>query len=52
VIVRTLGIQNSVQWRKNFKKLSNLNLHSTPERYYKGKGWKGWADFLGTSRYL
>jgi superfamily II DNA or RNA helicase len=41
-------IKSSVEWRI-FVKSDNMpnNIPTNPDREYKNKGWKGWADFLG-----
>jgi superfamily II DNA or RNA helicase len=41
-------IKSSVEWR-TFVKSDNMpdNIPTNPDREYKNKGWKGWADFLG-----
>jgi len=44
----SLGLQNEKEWRL-WKKRNKVpsNFPKAPEAFYKNKGWKGWADFLG-----
>jgi hypothetical protein len=47
--VRKLKLKHRVEWfkyRKSGKKPKNIP--SGPDITYKGKGWNGWGDFLGT----
>ena len=46
---KSSGIKSSQEWKKYFK-LGKISAHipSTPSKIYKGNGWKGWGDFLGT----
>ena len=37
-----------IEYRKSDKR--PLDIPSMPERVYKGKGWRGYGDFLGTGR--
>ena len=46
--VRGLNLKNRSEWRVYFKTNKPNNLPSTPESYYKNKGWKGYKDWLGT----
>ena len=46
-IVQELGIRNSREWFRLKNKPPGLP--GNPAFYYKGKGWRGWGDFLGTS---
>jgi hypothetical protein len=51
--VRELKIVNSVGWvkyLKNGKKPNNIP--TSPNKYYKNKGWVTWKDFLGNNKYL
>ena len=46
---RSLKLRNLQEWREycvSGKKPRNI--HSVPKRSFKGKGWKGYKDFLGT----
>ncbi len=47
-IIRPFKIRSSVSWRE-FVKSDQMpqNVPANPDREYKNKGWKGWADFLG-----
>ncbi len=46
--VRSLGIKNWESWREYSKSGQKPHdIPSVPNRTYKGKGWKGWGDFLG-----
>ena len=47
--VRTLGLKNYREWTeycRSGKKPEDIP--SSPYQFYKGKGWKGLGDFLGT----
>ena len=45
----SLGLSNYKEWRKWCKNgMKPLNIPSQPNKTYKDKGWKSWADFLGT----
>ena len=49
--VRKLGLKSQCDWYKyckSGKKPENIPSH--PEKTYKGKGWNGWGDWLGTGR--
>lgn len=47
--VRALKLKNENEWRKYLKSGQKPSrLPSAPHYKYKGKGWKGWGDFLGT----
>lgn len=48
-IVHALGLKNTKQWRE-YKNSSefDLSLPRNPPGAYKGKGWKGFGDWLGT----
>ena len=46
---RTLGLTSGKEWKeycKSGKKPEDIP--NTPNNVYKGKGWNGWRDFLGT----
>ena len=46
---RKLGLKSLEEWKKYYKsgeKPDDIPL--TADRFYKDKGWKSWADFLGT----
>ena len=46
---RSLNLKNNIEWRKWSKsEMRPSNIPSSPNRFYKNKGWKSWADFLGT----
>ena len=47
-IIREFRIKSSVTWREFVKsdKMPKI-IPANPDRGYKNKGWKGWADFLG-----
>ena len=53
-LVRKLGLKNSSDYRKycaskiNVTGACPVNIPLRPERIYKGKGWKGMGDWLGT----
>jgi hypothetical protein len=45
--VRKLGLKNEKEWRIYSKSIQKpKNIPSTPDRFYKDKGWSGWADWL------
>ena len=47
-IISKLNLSSAKDFRKFSKdKKIPLNIPSSPERTYKDKGWKDWADFLG-----
>ena len=52
-IAQSMNILSSKQYN-SFKKngLFPDNMHSTPSKFYKDKGWKGWKDFLGTTKMM
>ena len=43
-----MNIKSGGQWRK-FNKVRPNNIPSSPETFYKNKGWTNWYDFLGKS---
>jgi len=51
LITKKLNIQNTDDWRRlsKLKKIPN-SIPSNPDKKYKDKGWKGWADFLGKEK--
>jgi superfamily II DNA or RNA helicase len=49
--VRSLGLKNTTEWRKYYKSGKKpLDIPSGPENAYKDKGWKGFYDWLGTTK--
>ena len=50
-IIHGFNIQSTVKWRE-FVKSEKMpkNIPANPDRDYKDKGWKGWADFLGKEK--
>jgi hypothetical protein len=48
---RKLNLNNVVEWR-SYTNSGELpaDIPATPERTYKGKGWAGHSDWLGTGR--
>ena len=46
--IKQFGVKSSVKWR-DFVKTEQMpyNIPTNPDREYKNKGWKSWADFLG-----
>lgn len=47
-IVRTLGINSSVEWNTiKYATHRGRGIPATPERYYAKLGWRSWKDFLG-----
>lgn len=50
-IISKLNLSSAKDFRKFSKdKKIQLNIPSSPERTYKDKGWKDWADFLGKEK--
>lgn len=46
-----LKINNGAEYKKLAKENKiPIKIPNRPERYYKGKGWISWGDFLGTGR--
>ncbi len=47
--VHSLNLKRKKEW-ENFcsSRMRPLNIPSTPDKFYKNKGWKSWPDFLGT----
>ena len=46
--VRSLNLKNHREWKEWSKtKERPLNIPSSPDNFYKDKGWKSWPDFLG-----
>jgi superfamily II DNA or RNA helicase len=45
---RSLGFKNSLQWRNYSKSNRPADIPGNPPSYYRGRGWQGWGDFLGT----
>ena len=56
-LFKAAGVYGEKLRRKNLSKLysafrkdhPDFNLHSNPNQFYKGKGWKGYKDFFGLS---
>ena len=49
--VRKLGLKNHNEWNEYVKSGNKPDdIPATPESVYKNKGWKGFGDWLGTSR--
>ena len=47
--IQSIGIKSGTEFRKWSKSGQRPpNFPSTPGNVYKGKGWKGMGDFLGT----
>ena len=51
LMLKKLNIQNTDDW-KRLRKLNKIpnSIPSNPDKKYKDKGWKGWADFLGKEK--
>ena len=48
--VQSMKIKGKEEYHKLKKEgLLPKDMHSSPEAFYKDKGWKGWKDFLGTT---
>ncbi len=49
-IVSTLGLKNHKDWYEYIRNNPELakKVPKSPEKYYLGKGWKNWGDFIGT----
>jgi predicted cupin superfamily sugar epimerase len=47
-IVRKLKLKNQKEWNIYRKTIKLEKIPSNPNSVYNGKGWKDWADFLGT----
>ena len=46
-------IKNRNEWFNHCqKRLNPLNIPQSVNLIYKGKGWKDWDNFLGTSKFL
>ena len=53
-LVQSMNILSSTQYN-SFKKnglFPEDNMNATPSKFYKDKGWKGWKDFLGTTKMM
>jgi hypothetical protein len=49
--VRALGFRGQKEWHEYSKSSDkNMDIPSNPNKIYKDKGWKGWADFLGKEK--
>ena len=47
--VRSLGLKSAREWEKYSSSGNKPNdIHPTPSRKYKNKGWTTWGEFLGT----
>src|SRR5215210_1449342 len=47
--VRGLGLESEAEWRAWSKTQKRPpDIPATPDQVYKGKGWAGWGDWLGT----
>jgi hypothetical protein len=50
-LVRSLGLRNKDEWVKWCKSDARPeDIPASPHAVYKGKGWAGWGDWLGTDR--
>jgi predicted helicase len=50
-IIKKIKIKNSFEYNLMSKSGKRpLEIPSNPQKEYQNKGWKGWPDFLGTSR--
>jgi hypothetical protein len=48
VFASKLKLKSVKEWRDHVKTLGiPIEIPTNPDRDYKNKGWKGWADFLG-----
>lgn len=49
-IARQLGLKDSVEWVEYFSIESNRLrfIPLSPQVFYRGKGWQGWQDWLGS----
>jgi len=49
--IHCLGLRNRVDWRNWAQSIARpSNIPAYPEGVYKGTGWIGWGDWLGTGR--
>ena len=49
--VHNLNLKNNLEWRLYSKSGKRpYSIPGSPEKKYKNKGWKGWADFLGKEK--
>ncbi|MFQ5964910.1 MAG: DEAD/DEAH box helicase family protein [Candidatus Scalinduaceae bacterium] len=52
--VRSLGLKSNIEWRKYCKGelpengMLPQDIPAKPDRSFKGQGWNGWGDWLGT----
>ena len=45
---RSLKLNSETEWQKFCKSGKKpADIHASPSRAFKNKGWKGWPDFLG-----
>ena len=50
-VARSLGMKNRSDWQAWSKSGARpVDMPSAPNRTYKGRGWQGWAHWLGTTR--
>jgi len=48
IFARKLGLKNNREWRVWAGSCARPDdINSSPDRYYKGRGWTTWGDFLG-----
>ena len=48
-IVRQLNIKSNKEWREYVKTNQLDGIPKSPDRFYAGKGWRGWGNWLGTN---
>jgi len=48
-VMKWLGVQR-IEVYKFYAKMSDIRLHSNPNQFYKGRGWKDVSEFLGIQR--
>lgn len=50
-LTRTLGINTYFEWMDSKAHLRRIpGMPANPNKFYKGKGWVGWKDFLGKDK--
>ena len=48
IFARSLKLNSETEWQKFCKSGKKpADIHASPSRAFKNKGWKGWPDFLG-----
>src|ERR1019366_9764133 len=48
-VVRSLNLTSESEWRRFSKSHKRpVDIPGDPSRKYSSRGWKGWADWLGT----